>query len=317
MKNKIISLLITLVVSVICSGIVSAQTPTVTNVTFSQRTDGSHIVDVYYDVNNSGGGAMSVAMEVSDDNGVTWNFPCVQITGDVGAGITSGIGKQIVWNFGAEHPNKFEDQMRVKITAASAGAGVPCPGIPTVTYEGKTYNTVQIGTQCWLKENLDVGIMLPGNQGSANNSVIEKYCYLNNPNYCTSHGGLYQYYEAVQYSTAPGVQGICPTGWHVPTIAEFQTLTAAVNNNGNELKREDQGSGAGQGTNTSGFSALLAGIKIVNGNFADMGVWGRFWTSSWSTSMLSFDVRLPATANNIYYYNTSNGLGLSIRCVKD
>lgn len=79
--------------------------------------------------------------------------------GDVGSGITSGTGKHIVWDFAAEHPNKFEDQMRIKITATSAGGGAPCPGIPTVTYEGKTYNTVLIGSQCWLKENLDVGVM--------------------------------------------------------------------------------------------------------------------------------------------------------------
>ena len=39
--------------------------------------------------------------------------------------------------------------------------GIPCPRTPTVTYEGQTYNTVQIGTQCWFKENLNVGTMIP------------------------------------------------------------------------------------------------------------------------------------------------------------
>ena len=43
-------------------------------------------------------------------------------------------------------------------TTQSGGGGSPCPGIPTVTYAGKTYNTVLIGNQCWLKENLDVGM---------------------------------------------------------------------------------------------------------------------------------------------------------------
>ena len=53
----------------------------------------------------------------------------------------------------------------------------PCPGTPTVTYYGKTYNTVQIGNQCWLKENLDVGTMINTNSSSnkqTNNGIIEK-----------------------------------------------------------------------------------------------------------------------------------------------
>ena len=44
--------------------------------------------------------------------------------------------------------------------------GIPCPGTPTVTYEGQTYNTVQIGNQCWFKENLNVGTMIPGRPGN-------------------------------------------------------------------------------------------------------------------------------------------------------
>jgi hypothetical protein len=72
------------------------------------------------------------------------------------------------------------------------------PGTPTVTYAGKTYNTVQIGNQCWLKENLDAGIMIQVNQEQTNNGTIEKYCYDNNPNNCAAYGGLYQWAENVQ-----------------------------------------------------------------------------------------------------------------------
>lgn len=52
----------------------------------------------------------------------------------------------------------------------------PCPEIPTVTYEGKIYNTVKIENQCWIKENLNVGTMINGNQNQSNNGTIEKYC---------------------------------------------------------------------------------------------------------------------------------------------
>src|SRR5665647_231898 len=111
----------------------------------------------------------------------------------------------------------------------------PCPGTPTVTYSGKTYNTVQIGNQCWLKENLDVGTMIDSLANPGNNGIIEKYCYGNNPANCTTYGGLYQWNEAMQYVTTAGAKGICPTGWHIPDTSEFQILGTTVNN-GNELK---------------------------------------------------------------------------------
>src|ERR1035437_8781265 len=134
-----------------------------------------------------------------------------------------------------------------------------CPGLATVVYAGKTYNTVRIGDQCWLKENLDVGTRINGSANQTNNSVIEKYCYNDDPANCTTYGGLYQWNEAMQYVTTQGTQGICPPGWHVPTLAEFQTLGTTESNNGNALKAIGQGTGGGAGTNTSGFSALLGG----------------------------------------------------------
>src|SRR4030042_6749113 len=94
----------------------------------------------------------------------------------------------------------------------------------TITYEGKTYHIIQIGNQFCLKENLDVGTMIQGNQDASNNGTIEKYCYDNDPANCTIHGGLYQWNEAMQYNSIEGGQGICPDGWHIPTFAEFQTL---------------------------------------------------------------------------------------------
>ena len=100
----------------------------------------------------------------------------------------------------------------------------PCPGITSVIYEGQTYNTVLIGDQCWLKENLNVGTMIQGDQGSSNNGIIEKYCYGDNEANCDTYGGLYAWREAMQYVTTAGVQGICPLGWHFPTDGEWTIL---------------------------------------------------------------------------------------------
>jgi hypothetical protein len=77
---------------------------------------------------------------------------------------------------------------------------VPSPGTPIVTYEGQVYNTIQIFSQCWLKENLNVGTMIPGTREMSNNSVIEKYCYNNEQDSCTKYGGLYQWDEMMQYT---------------------------------------------------------------------------------------------------------------------
>ncbi|MBK7631804.1 MAG: hypothetical protein IPJ23_14080 [Ignavibacteriales bacterium] len=87
-----------------------------------------------------------------------------------------------------------------------------------IIYEGKTYGTVLIGTQCWMKENLNVGTMIQGNSNQSNNGVKEKYCYNNDTANCSIYGGLYQWNEAMQYVTTEGARGICPEGW-IPTRA--------------------------------------------------------------------------------------------------
>jgi uncharacterized protein (TIGR02145 family) len=192
-----------------------------------------------------------------------------------------------------------------------------CPDCPTVLYEGKTYHTVQIGTQCWLKENLDVGTMILGIQNQTNNSVIEKYCYNDDPNNCVTYGGLYQWDEAMQYVTNEGATGICPPGWHIPTVAEFETLIATVNNDGNSLKAVGQGGGAGAGTNTSGFSALLAGSRYYNGYFNDVGYYANFWSSTEYNANNAYRLYLLTNDGSILLYQNAKDYGFSVRCVKD
>ncbi len=143
--------------------------------------------------------------------------------------------------------------------AQDAVKSTPCPS--TVKYEGKTYTTVQIETQCWFKENLDVGTMITGTATQTDNSRIEKYCYNDDPANCNTFGGLYRWSETMQYSNSDGAKGICPTGWHIPRKAELQILVTNTGKNSNTLKAVGQGKRTGAGTNTSGFSALLTGIR--------------------------------------------------------
>jgi uncharacterized protein (TIGR02145 family) len=194
-----------------------------------------------------------------------------------------------------------------------------CPGLPSVYYEGKNYNTVQIGDQCWLRDNLDIGTMIPVTDTAKNNGIIEKFCYSNNQTNCDTYGGLYQWSEAMQYTTTPGARGICPAGWHIPTYSELQTLSSTVSGDGNALKAVGQGGGSyGAGTNTSGFSALLAGYSDGYGHFTFLGLQGYFWSSTQASDQLAGCMYLWADSDDISFYTGRSKLsGYSIRCLKN
>ncbi|MCD4737610.1 MAG: hypothetical protein K8R53_16335 [Bacteroidales bacterium] len=108
---------------------------------------------------------------------------------------------------------------------------VTCPGLDSLLYEGQWYHTIQVGGQCWLKENMNVGEMISGNQTQTNNGTIEKYCYANSTAKCDELGGLYIWDELMQYSTEQRARGICPEGWHIPTDEEFKVLEGMVDSN--------------------------------------------------------------------------------------
>jgi uncharacterized protein (TIGR02145 family) len=192
-------------------------------------------------------------------------------------------------------------------------------GIKRVDHGGISYGTVPIGDQCWLDRNLNVGTMVTGVTNQTNNATTEMYCYNNDPVNCGVYGGLYQWDEAMQYVATPGAQGICPAGWHIPTFSEFQTLSATVGGNGNALKEGGVGAGDGIGTNTSGFSALLAGFRRNDGGFLGLGDYGaNFWSSTEYDATYAYGLSLYVVNGNIdlYFYNTKAN-GFSVRCLED
>ena len=193
----------------------------------------------------------------------------------------------------------------------------PCPGEPTIIYLGKTYNTVKIGEQCWLRENLNIGTRINGSQNQINNGTLEKYCYNDDEKNCDMYGGLYQWDEAMQYTTIPNSQGICPKGWHIPSLTEYEVLQETVNNSSNALKELGQGSGSGIGTNTSGFSVLLAGYRFYFGSFYDLDNSTVIWSSTEDINSTSYYLGLTDFSNDIGLSPNSKGNGFSVRCLKD
>jgi uncharacterized protein (TIGR02145 family) len=213
---------------------------------------------------------------------------------------------------------------------------IPCPGTPKVEYEGQVYNTIQILSQCWLKENLNVGTMIPGNQDMANDGLIEKYCYNNLEAKCDVWGGLYQWNEMMQYYTNPGIQGICPPGWHIPTDEEWKVLEGVVDSQygigdpewdgwimrgsdiGDKLKSQNGWYTSMNGSDSHGFALLPGGLRYYNdGNFHHSGAHANLWSSSEHTGDYKWFRFVIGYIIEIYRNSTPWEYGYSVRCIRN
>jgi uncharacterized protein (TIGR02145 family) len=196
---------------------------------------------------------------------------------------------------------------------------------PLTDIDGNNYKTVKIGTQEWMAENLKT---TKYNDGTAIPlvTVVASWQLLTTPGYCwynndsvvnkATYGALYNWY------TVNTSKQLCPTGWHVPTDAEWTILTTFLISEsvaGGKLKETgtthwlSPNTGA---TNESGFTALPGGYRTNIGAFNLIGNYG-YW---WSTTQYNAD---NAWFRNTYYNLNSvartylgKGYGFSVRCVK-
>jgi uncharacterized protein (TIGR02145 family) len=192
-----------------------------------------------------------------------------------------------------------------------------------VTYNGQVYNTLQIGSQCWLKENLNTGTMIPDNQDQSNNGMIEKYCFNNDPSNCDIYGGLYQWNEAMMYTVFETAQGICPPGWHIPSEAEYIELANYLGGNdvaGGKLKESCTTHWYYPNlaaTNESGFTAMGAGARGYDGYFYFFWYSTSFWSSTQFDADLAGQRTLEYNNDNFTPSNVPKTVGYSIRCIKN
>ena len=202
--------------------------------------------------------------------------------------------------------------------------------------DSKSYSTVQIGTQCWMGENLNVGTRINGGTNQTDNDTIEKYCYNDVVANCNTYGGLYQWDEMMQYTTDTATQGICPGGWHLPTDNEWKIMEMQIGMSltdankigyrgidegskiaGNETLWADGGLDQNVNFGTSGFVGLPGGNLFVNGSFFSLTTGANFWSSSesgsgvWNRHLNYRYPKLYRTSAN------SKASGYSIRCLKD
>jgi len=192
-------------------------------------------------------------------------------------------------------------------------------GLP-VDGDGNVYDTIRIGTQTWLKENLKT---TKYNNGDPIPHIIDNaewmtfgrgaYCwYDNNPGYKDTYGALYNWHAA-------RLSGfLCPVGWHVPTATEWRDLIANLGGEhyaGGKLKEtgtihwinESEGT-----TNETGFTALPGGHRYIDGTFRDLREYGYWWMSELNR-YVTVNYSNPRSGEGAW----DGAAGYSVRCIKD
>lgn len=209
--------------------------------------------------------------------------------------------------------------------------------VSTVTdIDGNVYRTIKIGTQVWMVENLKT---TKYNDGTAIPNVTDNtawsklstpaYCWNNNDavTYKNKYGALYNWY-------AVNTGKLAPIGWHVPTDAEWTTLTNyATANLGTSLNSAkslaattDWATYTTTGSigcnltlnNATGFSALPGGGRYYPGGmFEPLGYYGLWWSATVYSTSVAWERGMQYNASNVYQDNTGKVNGLSVRCIKD
>jgi len=189
----------------------------------------------------------------------------------------------------------------------------------SLEYAGQTYRTVIIGEQVWMAENL-------------NYYASGSRCYNDKETNCTTYGRLYNWAAAMgidaKYNSEKWNEsdvkhrGVCPSGWHLPSNAEWKTLTSYVESSSGcsycaskHLKSRHHYSGwiASNGVDTYGFAALPGGFGDSEGNFKDANWMGYWWTDERWNNLVGGAV--DYSFSGISDYNKSSFL--SVRCLQD
>jgi uncharacterized protein (TIGR02145 family) len=204
------------------------------------------------------------------------------------------------------------------------------PGPNITDSEGNSYKTVTIGTQQWMAENLKVskyrdGTSIPNitdNTKWNQNSTGAWAYYGNDAANNAKYGKLYNGYAVSK--TTNGNKNVCPTGWHVPTDAEWTVLTAYLGGQivaGGKMKEEGISNWKSpniDATNTSLFTGLPGGSRSVSGDFLHIGINGNWWSfSEDNTYPWNGFLNLNYSVGSAYRGNYDKAYGLSVRCLRD
>ena len=214
----------------------------------------------------------------------------------------------------------------VSFTTTAGGGGIVTNPGAGVNFNGYTYTSIVLGNgQEWMAENLrttsyangdPIQNVTDGTQWS--NLTTGAWAHYNNDNqYENPYGKLYNWY------TVADPRNVCPTGWHVPTDAEYTLLTDYL---GGEAAAGGKMKSTGtqywlspntDATNESGFSGLPGGRRVSNGSFNAIGYNG-YWWSSTEFDTFSAWYRVLSCDNGAVGRSGANKVnGYSVRCLRD
>jgi uncharacterized protein (TIGR02145 family) len=192
--------------------------------------------------------------------------------------------------------------------------------------DGNVYNTLTIGTQTWMIENLKttkyrngdlIGTSSPSTLDIRNaNSPAYQWAYDNKESNAATFGRLYTWYAVTDS------RGVCPIGWHVSTDAEWSALITFL---GGEVVAYSKLKESGEthwikydtGTNEFGFTALPGGLRNGSGSFIDIGIRGNWWSATEQGTYDAWYRLMDSNFNSIYRHINLKRNGLSVRCVKN
>lgn len=191
--------------------------------------------------------------------------------------------------------------------------------------DGKVYKIIRIGKQTWMAQNLNYS------DSVATPSLIGKsWCYDDDPDNCTLYGRLYTWAAAmdsvnndcgygVKNSPVGKVQGICPSGWHVPSETEWNELFSAVGGSrtaGSKLMSR-KGWDDNENDDKFGFSSAPAGNRHNTGLFYGEGSFAEYWSSTVSSSYTAYHMDHGLSSAGASLNSLTKLYGFYIRCVKD
>ncbi len=174
-------------------------------------------------------------------------------------------------------------------------------GSLTDSRDQKTYKTVDIGSQTWMAENLNYS------------APSGSWCYEDKASYCTQAGHLYDFNRTINVGSG---KDVCPTGWQVPTDAEWTLLIEFLGTNpGYQLKASSGWTNNGNGDNSSGFNGKPGGMRQYDGTYDGFNDFIPFWATS---SGQPKTVVLSNSGNQVFISDASAGSGTAyIRCLKN
>jgi uncharacterized protein (TIGR02145 family) len=192
-------------------------------------------------------------------------------------------------------------------------------------FDGNIYHSITIGTQVWMVENLKVthyrnGELIPNVTNNKEWSKLKTgaYCdYENSPEKGKTYGKLYNWYTIVD------PRNICLTGWHIPTDAEWETLSTYLGGRGvTGGKLKEMGTTHWKGNNKdakndSGFTALPGGNRGINGKYYQISDGSNFWSTTEHTSSTAWTWYIHYNHNNVLRAHFYKICGFSVRCIKD